>query len=1074
VPINTPDLRKLDRALTDIGNRIDGLFNKSGPKWLDDFFEAGERARNLSAEIGNLQSELSKLDPGTDDWRKHNEIIKVFQSEVRKAEKEASGLNAALKGGASLLDKFGRGIISVGLGGFTIGMQSLSKAIYKVWDVLERATKVAGEFAMQVGAASGNFKSAQKFGSAWEGTIRGMTDAQGQGMKMAADFIETFDRMPLDAKTKEGNRFAKMQLGMARGFNLGGEGAAELADTMRRLTGVLGDSEEEYRRISDKQAEFFKEGVAAAKAANVPVNKFFKEIAKAGDFFLEVGESGRKGLTTAIGFVKKLGVSVADLKKFTDTFDTFDDTAKNVAKLNTVFGTTINAMGVMLEQDPGKRFEIIRQQLKGQGKAFADLSRMEKKIIAETTGLSVKSIQGMLDSGLTLEEFEKRQEKAQERKLKAEEMIRNAMAKTATTMFAFKAAWDQVFMAVTKLIKPFTDVLGLTKSGEKGAKSFGQVMDGLFKRLIKFIEEVAANKDWQGFMKRLAKDAVDLASKISSIATGPGLGDWIKTIVKAGSDFYDIMKGAFGIIVDVGKKSMPIFKFIGEHIKEILAIWAGGKIASMGMSLMALGGMAGGGAGALAGVGGRGLGVLGGFGAGAIAGGGSTGGMIGAGVGSMLGIINPFLGLIGGAIGGVIGKKAEEWFQPRSLRDAQEARKRAEEELKAVIEQRQSQERKQSAYLESLESDKRLREIKQKEIDDTVRKLGLEGAKNKQGLLVLDDDEKKTVKDRIDQLKKFGLVNEKVEKLFGEIVGNDGPIIAYRDQIKALSDLTKTYNKELAALAEITTEYSKKQKAEAESRFGKKKHVGEQGIFEQRQVVDDLDESLKKLDKMSEYELRKRTESMFGSGAGDVVRKRKGIFGNEKDAMKALLKDRYTQELDIAKENLTTKQKELQKLEMKHSEELFNIRVRDEVLRSEGFTSYLKNNPQFGSDMAAALSAYASSPEAKLDPFQKNAIGKLPRKADGGIVTAPTRALVGEAGPEAIVPLKALVSGGDSLSTNAIGAAAAANIVNLAQGRAGASAVAGGKEVSIEVPIYLDSTIIGRAVSRSMLSDYEV
>ena len=1075
MPIRTPDLKILDKTLTDIGNRIDDLFDKSGPKWLDDFVGAKEYARDLANEITNLQSALTNLTPNTQAWQKQNETLKATQDLYKKVAAESSALNKSLNAGVAVIDKLGKGIISLGLNTFTTGMQQLSKAVYKVWDVMERATKVAGEFALQVGAASSNFKSAQKFGAAWEGTIRGMTDAQGMGMKMAADFIETFDRIPLDAKTKEGNRFAKMQVGMARGFNLGGEGAAELADTMRRLTGVLGDNEEEYKQMSDRQADFFKDGVAAAKAANVPINKFFKEISKASDFFLEVGESGRKGLTTAIGYIKKIGVSVKDLEKMTDKFDTFDETAKSVAKLNTVFGTTISSMEVMLEQDPGKRFEIIKKQLQGQGKAFGDLSRVEKKVIAETTGLSVKSIQGMLDSGLSLEEFEKRQEKAQEKKLKSEEMIRNAMQKTATTMFAFKAAWDQVFIAVSKLIKPFTDVLGLTQSGEKGAKSFSQVMDGLFKRLIKFIEEVAANKDWQGFMKRLAKDAVDLASKISAVATGPGLGEWIKNVVKAGSDFYDIMKSAFGIVVKVGKQAMPVVEFITNHIKEILALWAGSKIAGMGVGLMGMAGAAG--AGGMAGkaIGGA-AGVAGGVAAGYATGGGTTGGMIGGGIGGLLGVINPFLGVIGGAVGGWLGKHAERMLFPDALKDAEERRIKVDKEIAEITKERLAIEQKYNDTIESISKRRKQQETESGNTDKMIADLARQ-SKGKKSIEVDTEGQTKLLK-RLEDVKETfgGAFSKEQQALFQKLSEASGPIKVTKKEMELLANASEGYNSVLKMGKDqidksIGGEIAKRKK-ESENRADANRDLNDADEEKTKKAK----EQLKDIDKLSSKEvIEKATE---GWSKWDSFWKKR----LSPEEARTMLEKRYKSEAADAMNAMKNREKELAEFQKKKAEEVAAFQLLQTLKSGDAYQKFANKlrsgNPDLSESEIERQYGEGDSIESRqLRRVLKSLKGmgaNVPERAAGGIAMSRQQAIVGEAGPEAIVPLKALVSGGDSLSANAIGAQVAGDIANLAQGRASSGGGGGSREVTIEVPIYLDSSVIGRAVSKSMLSDYEV
>ena len=47
--------------------------------------------------------------------------------------------------------------------------------------------------------------------------------------------------------------------------------------------------------------------------------------------------------------------------------------------------------------------------------------------------------------------------------------------------------------------------------------------------------------------------------------------------------------------------------------------------------------------------------------------------------------------------------------------------------------------------------------------------------------------------------------------------------------------------------------------------------------------------------------------------------------------------------------------------------------------------------------------------------------GGIPKMAEGGIVSRPTLALIGEAGPEAVVPLSKMGSGGGDVNINVTG-----------------------------------------------------
>ena len=78
-------------------------------------------------------------------------------------------------------------------------------------------------------------------------------------------------------------------------------------------------------------------------------------------------------------------------------FDTLDDAAGSVAKLNIVFGTTISSLDMMMTQDPAERFELVRQQLLSQGKTYDQLGRAEMQMLTSTLKLSEDEVAAMLD-----------------------------------------------------------------------------------------------------------------------------------------------------------------------------------------------------------------------------------------------------------------------------------------------------------------------------------------------------------------------------------------------------------------------------------------------------------------------------------------------------------------------------------------------------------------------------------------------------------------------------------------------------------------------------------------------------
>lgn len=85
------------------------------------------------------------------------------------------------------------------------------------------------------------------------------------------------------------------------------------------------------------------------------------------------------------------------------------------------------------------------------------------------------------------------------------------------------------------------------------------------------------------------------------------------------------------------------------------------------------------------------------------------------------------------------------------------------------------------------------------------------------------------------------------------------------------------------------------------------------------------------------------------------------------------------------------------------------------------------------SRVTSGISSIAGSVGSGISNFGSSMLSMVPHFASGGIVTSPTMALVGEAGPEAIIPLSAF-AGGSSLRGAGGGGGAGNIIVNILGG----------------------------------------
>ncbi len=553
-------LNKVESKLRDITNSLDRV-STFYDRWSRDAGAVVERHHDITLQMEAVNKAHAS---GAMGAARHARAITDLNIQLSKMPPALNTIGKLVGGKLlSSFDKLGKSMLMLGLETFRLGINKLENAIVQIYNVHEKWAKLMGEFRNRLGVVTTGMRQLSKVAASVEGTIYGLTGAFGSGAPMVAEFVEGLERVVNVVKGDTFGRLAKegIMLGRAMGMSAG-------------EVGKMGFMLQQLGEGSEAQRDLFKDIQAGAAAAGVSTASFGKELVQARGFMTSFGSAGRKMFIQMTTYVKSLGVSLKSLEAFTDMTDTFDSTAQSVAKLNTVFGTTISSLEMMLEQDPSKRLEKVRVALLGQGKTFESLSRQERKFLGDTMKLTQEELAGVLSTGKTLDEVQQDQEKARKQAEKDQKNIQRLVSKTATTLFSFAQAWDRVWMAVQRLIRPFTDLIGLTKSGDKQAKSFGQTMKVLFDRFIKFIDEVANNPEWQSFMKKLAGDTKDFFVWMSKTITGGNLTKGIHTLVTGATKFYDMMKSAFETMFDMGKKMLPIVELLVKHIDKIIIGWA--------------------------------------------------------------------------------------------------------------------------------------------------------------------------------------------------------------------------------------------------------------------------------------------------------------------------------------------------------------------------------------------------------------------------------------------------------------------------------------------------------------------
>jgi len=502
------------------------------------------------------------------------------------------------------LNKLGTGLAALAIDAVFFSLEKLKDGFMAIYDLMERTQKAVGSFNLSMGATTEGLTAARTEAFKLDGTMRALTGGEiGVGLKMWEETSKAIGFV--------GEGFNQMATGATiagRAMGIGSATAGELTKTFMAMGASsmkFGDNIEDAATragvkldgLSEKakQAELTKfaeklkketsdslEDVsAAAGKAGMSVADFGKEIAANKGFMAAFGKAGKKAFLDTVAYVHKLGISAAGLKSFTDLTDTFEGSAHAAAQMNTVFGTSINALDQMLEQDPAKRLDKIKAGMKAQGKEWTKMSRSEQQFFAKSQGLSEDEAAAFMTSNMTKKKFDEQNAKAAKNKISQEETIRKGLAATAETLMNWKQVMDDITGSLKDLYEPILKAVGLMgvfgKNGKrnldefgKPMKTFGENVRMVVDKVKDFFQLLAKNDDVKAFIEMVTKDVKGLFGAF--VEDGKDSESAMGGLVKTVGDF----TAGVSEVYKVGKE---IFKevFTKENIKSAMSLF--GSIA---------------------------------------------------------------------------------------------------------------------------------------------------------------------------------------------------------------------------------------------------------------------------------------------------------------------------------------------------------------------------------------------------------------------------------------------------------------------------------------------------------------
>lgn len=998
------------------------------------------RIRELSQEMSSLTSEMSSLDTETEEGAKQ---FKRLRAEFEAAQKSAQSLKKQLKempfdALEKGVGKLTKGLIGMNTSILTIGFDFLVESIKRVYELQERWTRAIGGFNMRLGGMTKGLAGAQKAAVQWSGVIRGLTNGDiNEGIQMFSDFTDAIGRV-----VEQGDEFQKFGLQMARGFNLGGAASGQLTKVFENL-GNNGDS----------AAETIKALVKGANAAHVPTNLLAKDLAESSTYMARFGKEGQQTLVTGAAWARKYTISLDQLRKSVEGLDAFDEAAKTASKLNATFGTMINSMDLMLEDDPAKRLEMIRQQFLAQGTTFDKLTPKQRRYLSETLKLTEDQTAALLSSknaGESYADFQEKAAKKEKAELSAKQLMQKQLQATAQTMYAFGSAFDRITVAIGKAIKPLLQVFGLAKSGDKDFKSFGARMESITVTIEKFFDSLAANEKWNLFMVELAKDLKKAGSALSDFVMSGKAADLVGDIADGMKRFYVFARDIAKSVVPALRPMLSIFLELSKHIDKLVIAWGSLKALNFGRSLGLSSGSnvaqsfsgtvsqpgmiskLGGGQGIFnRGVAGVGLGLTT-----ASALGGGAGANIGGAVGGAIGAFIPLIGPLMGPLGAALGKGIEELFGGTGKTELEKAMDSLAESTKNVTTAQN--------LLDSLrnrrEAQDAARTERNNQADSVLLKL-----KNKK--VTLDESEQDLAAERLKGLQNFGLTQEQVTRGLNEL--KSGPLDS--ELLKAIAAAQanyKTTTEELDVATKQVLEDEKVKAAVAKADLEKKEAEVKKATVEQEIATLERNKAIaiKNVNETVEGPSTATKGALAFAGLTSLSE----VTGIDKKAyaLQQVEAD-YKKKIDAKMLEKTNLDLAVNQSQLGVLNQQLGIERRAELLRAKADKGDAAKNmtlAEFAKTYSQELKdSYGLGPDQIAAALSNPSTSPLPKFASGGVFSRPTAALIGESGPEAVVPLSR-------------------------QNMAGSSSAGGSSIVTQIADITLDGQKVGRALVRSAIT----
>lgn len=518
--------------------------------------------RNQKIETQEHASRIRRKKELAKELRYTKAALKDFNAEQKSAEALSKRVQIATR---EYIDK-GLGFLAkTALGATTAAFIVLEKSMMGVYNLNEKFRASFAAMAMQIGGASPELGKFQKQSESLYFDAGGLGDL-GMGIEQITAEVGSFvSQLGILDKAMTDNTQTLLTHGRVVGLS-----GAEIGEAAKNfmLMGKTGEDLDGVLAQLNKDAKVL--GVSSALLS--------KNVLVLGKNLLALaGPKFQQQMIKAIEKFTKMGIAVGSMERFTDMTDNFDQAATSMAKLNTVFGTHINALAMFAEQDPAKRFKMITDQMYVQGVQLDSLSRQERKFLADTIGLTVEETNAML-------KWAKGGENVEEKLKAAEQQTADwntGMMELKSTLVTWARIFDKIMKSVMKAAAPLLAAFGIGGDVGNGFMTIGKLAEDFGDKIAKAIEALTKDQKAQDAFKNMATAIKDIGARILAFVGSPAFPQFISDVVTGLTKIVEFM-GAFArIIVNNADKILWVFSTLIDNLGIIIGLWAAFKTISI-------------------------------------------------------------------------------------------------------------------------------------------------------------------------------------------------------------------------------------------------------------------------------------------------------------------------------------------------------------------------------------------------------------------------------------------------------------------------------------------------------------